>query len=293
MAWRPTKYLKEGELDNTTPGKVTGWMQFAGKSERVTVELEGDFHRDIRGAKIRFKGQGQDDDPEAASYMDMLSAHQTGRVGDMTAGLPPRDYASYPYLEWYGDDNGRVVLELEPWQIEVIGTPLPYEQQEPVSRTQQARNMEGFLCDIAQGMAAANEQASSGRARAHRNGRGRSKARAKVPGMKLLTKELRRKLPALGSQDGIGGKAIAYAKFFTPDSSPWTWYITEFDGKDLLFGLVDGQEKELGYISLSELESVRGPLGLPVERDLHWQPKTLEEIAPEMFKAETEAVAER
>ncbi len=28
MAWRPTEYLLEGELDNTTPGKVTGWMQF-------------------------------------------------------------------------------------------------------------------------------------------------------------------------------------------------------------------------------------------------------------------------
>jgi hypothetical protein len=25
-------------------------------------------------------------------------------------------------------------------------------------------------------------------------------------------------------------------------------------------------------------------MGLPIERDLHWQPKTLEEIAPEMFR---------
>ena len=32
-----------------------------------------------------------------------------------------------------------------------------------------------------------------------------------------------------------------------------------------------------------ELEEVRGPMGLPIERDLYWQPKTLEEIAPEMF----------
>ena len=49
------------------------------------------------------------------------------------------------------------------------------------------------------------------------------------------------------------------------------------------FGLVDGHEKELGYFNLSELESVRGPMGLPVERDLYWKPKTLEEIAPEKF----------
>ena len=35
---------------------------------------------------------------------------------------------------------------------------------------------------------------------------------------------------------------------------------------------------------LSELESVRGPMGLPIERDLWWKPKTLAEVAPEMFK---------
>ena len=47
---------------------------------------------------------------------------------------------------------------------------------------------------------------------------------------------------------------------------------------------MEGQFKELGYVSLKELEEVRGPMGLPIERDLYWQPKTLEEIAPEMFK---------
>ena len=49
------------------------------------------------------------------------------------------------------------------------------------------------------------------------------------------------------------------------------------------FGLVDGHVKELGYFSLTELESVNGPMDLPIERDLHWQPETLEQIAPELF----------
>ena len=71
-------------------------------------------------------------------------------------------------------------------------------------------------------------------------------------------------------------------KYFTPDSS-WTWYATEFDGEDTFFGLVDGFEKELGYFSLSELKSVKGPMGLPIERDLYWNPRKLKEIAPEMF----------
>lgn len=101
--------------------------------------------------------------------------------------------------------------------------------------------------------------------------------------MKLLTKEIRKKLPPLYAQDGKGGKAIAYLKLFVPSGS-WSWFITEYDGEDTFFGLVEGHEKELGYFSLSELESVRGPLGLPIERDLWWKPKTLAEIAPEMFK---------
>ena len=100
--------------------------------------------------------------------------------------------------------------------------------------------------------------------------------------MKLLTQEIRKKLPPLYSQDGKGGRTVALVKFFTPDSN-FTFYATEFDGKDTFFGLVEGHEKELGYFSLSELEKVRGPLGLPVERDLWWKPRTLEEIAPERF----------
>jgi len=102
------------------------------------------------------------------------------------------------------------------------------------------------------------------------------------PRMKLLTKEIQKKLPPLYSQEKKGQKAIAYVKFFTPDSN-WTWYATEFDGKDTFFGLVDGHVKELGYFSLTELQTVRGPMSLPIERDLYWTPKPLEEIAPHLF----------
>jgi len=100
--------------------------------------------------------------------------------------------------------------------------------------------------------------------------------------MKLLTQEIRSKLPPLGGQDGNGGKAIAWLKLFMP-SSCFTWYVTEYDGQDMMFGLVDGMVRELGYFRLSELKQVRGPFGLGVERDIHWQPKPLEEIAPELF----------
>ena len=120
MAWRSSGYLIEGELDNTKRRKVTGWMRFVGLSGNVTFDLKGDFHRDIRGTVIRFKGAGSVDDSDAAAYMKGFAEHQTGVVGDMTAGLPPRDYANYPHLEWYGDENGRVVLDLRSDQVEVL-----------------------------------------------------------------------------------------------------------------------------------------------------------------------------
>jgi hypothetical protein len=95
--------------------------------------------------------------------------------------------------------------------------------------------------------------------------------------MVLLTKEILKKLPPLYSQEEKGLDAIAIVKFFTPDSG-WTWYATEFDGEDTFFGLVEGIEKELGYFRLSELKSIRGTLGLPIERDLYFKPKTLKEL---------------
>jgi len=91
----------------------------------------------------------------------------------------------------------------------------------------------------------------------------------KVGLMELLPQEIRQALPLLRSTEALGMDAPIIAKFFTPTSN-WTWYATEFDGDDLFFGLVDGHEKEIGYFSLSELEAVRGPLGLGIERDLYF-----------------------
>jgi Protein of unknown function (DUF2958) len=97
--------------------------------------------------------------------------------------------------------------------------------------------------------------------------------------MKLLTQEIKGKLPKLYEQEELGEQAIAHVKFFTPWTN-WTWYATEGqneDGDFIFFGLVVGMETELGYFSLNELESVQGPFGLRIERDLHWTPRTLEE----------------
>ena len=82
---------------------------------------------DIRGAMIHFRGDAfEEGDVEGAQkYMEDFAQHQTGKVGDITAGLEPRDFSDSPYIEAYTSENGRIVIELEPTQVEVIGTPIP------------------------------------------------------------------------------------------------------------------------------------------------------------------------
>lgn len=91
-----------------------------------------------------------------------------------------------------------------------------------------------------------------------------------------------------GSEGGCWKSAC---KGNSPTAYP-TWYASEgsyidedgyFDTDKpkvdyLFFGLVVGFEIELGYFSLSELSQAHGALGLHVERDLYYQPKTLEEL---------------
>jgi hypothetical protein len=150
MAWRPTQYLIEGELDNTHPDKVMGWMRFAGVKNKVTFNLEGNFHRDIRGAKIHFRGDAYEDqaEVEGEKYFEGFALNQTGKVGDITAGRQPADYVDYPYIEWYSVQNGRIVIELEQVQIEVIGKPIPAMESFPVSRQEQSLQHSVRTCNM-------------------------------------------------------------------------------------------------------------------------------------------------
>lgn len=95
---------------------------------------------------------------------------------------------------------------------------------------------------------------------------------------KLLTEKLREQLPALYATEATPmSEKLAVAKFLTPDSN-WSWYACEFDGNDTFYGYVQGFESEFGYFSLSELQEARGPLGLPIERDLYFEPTPLVEL---------------
>jgi hypothetical protein len=78
-------------------------------------------------------------------------------------------------------------------------------------------------------------------------------------------------------------------KLFTPDGA-CAWLLSELDPEDpdIAFGLCDlGMGfPELGSVRISELESVRGPLGLSVERDCSFAPnKTLSQYADAAARA--------
>lgn len=95
--------------------------------------------------------------------------------------------------------------------------------------------------------------------------------------MKLLTKSITEALlrngcirEALAEDGRAEADFIPVVKLFTPDAN-CTWLLTALDPEepDIAFGLCDlGMGyPEVGSVRMSELESVRGRLGLPVERD--------------------------
>src|SRR3989338_8823417 len=104
--------------------------------------------------------------------------------------------------------------------------------------------------------------------------------------MKRLADELRAQLPPLYAQEH-NKDPLVYLKFFTPDNY-WTWFVTEGSPDDKeeegdkadfrFFGFVYGHFGEWGYFLLSEMESARGPKGLPIERDLGFKPAPWSEV---------------
>ena len=99
--------------------------------------------------------------------------------------------------------------------------------------------------------------------------------------MKLLTKAILDKMPKLYETEEIETcEKDIIVKFFTPWSN-WTWYIVEGEERDgdfLMFGLVDGNEKEWGYVSMNELKSINGPYGLKIERDMYFGKQKIKDI---------------
>ena len=92
--------------------------------------------------------------------------------------------------------------------------------------------------------------------------------------MELLTNKIIKKFEEypLYSQEDKGMESEVVVKYFNPCGTG-TWLITEAerqeDGDWLMFGYCHISCWEWGYVLLSELQNLRLPFGLAIERDLY------------------------
>jgi len=118
MAWRLGTNLIDGVLDNTTPGKVTGELRFIGRKRPVRIELEGDFDGESRGKRLVLRNTKPQERNRSfgrpGTYMAGFKQVQRGAVGMVTVD------ERGAHIEWYGETNGRVVLELPREQVEIV-----------------------------------------------------------------------------------------------------------------------------------------------------------------------------
>ena len=96
--------------------------------------------------------------------------------------------------------------------------------------------------------------------------------------MKLITKEIEeaiKKTPYGSTEDVELDDKKVIARFFNPTGAG-TWYVLENDDWEngrVVFGAATlGYGLELGSISIDELESLKLPLGLTIERDKSVEP---------------------
>lgn len=97
--------------------------------------------------------------------------------------------------------------------------------------------------------------------------------------MKLITKKVAKSLPALNATEQTPNEQkIVKAKLFCHWNN-WAWYLLEYDPNEhRAFALVVGYEAEFGYVPIDELEKIKGPGGLGIEREIHFEPITLGEL---------------
>ena len=103
--------------------------------------------------------------------------------------------------------------------------------------------------------------------------------------MKLLTKKIKEQATKQYDK-GSDMEQMVVAKFFNP-MGDWTWYLMNLskDG-DYAWGIVKGPEVEMGSFSMKELESIKLPFGLKIERDLMFEPMKASDVWEQLNKGE-------
>ena len=144
MAWRPSDWDFEGELDNTVPNWTTGWVRLRGRDQPLLLKLLGNCHPDLAGWKFRIVRS--DPIPDWVDYKnehcDTIATDQSGTIGDVTADQllqhyecstdefverlhagdrPATTLRKALYLEWFSNNNDRVVIQSTRLAVERIG----------------------------------------------------------------------------------------------------------------------------------------------------------------------------
>ena len=166
MAWRIDEAVIRGEIDNRTRGRVTGRIWFVGRDEPVVLDLQGNCHRDLAGRRLEFTNPH----PKAGQRTD-LAPLQCGTTGDITASLklrvpdiPVAEIVGYlaagkPFpwhwgnvlsLEWFGDRDGRIVVETAEFGLKIIGAPtwIMTPAEEERQRIANAAAMSRFMAEL-------------------------------------------------------------------------------------------------------------------------------------------------
>jgi hypothetical protein len=171
MALRLSTEILHGELDNRHPGRTTGILHLAGHKEPLTLDLIGNPWRDLAGHRAVFTNPSPGPAREAAFK---LVRQQTGRVGDITSSrkvkvldcpleeIPalhrenrpiPHHWANSLYLEWFGDTNGRIVVEATGFEISI--DPEPAWTITPEDETTQRTANQSAMLDFANSLGTA------------------------------------------------------------------------------------------------------------------------------------------
>jgi len=158
MAWRLHKSVKQGEIDNRTPGQVTGRIWLVGRAEPIVLDLKGNTLKDLAGCFVRFSNPA----PDKGEAVD-LKPQQRGVVGDITGSrkvrvpdVPieemmrlskegkkfPEHLGNCLYIEWFSEANGRVVIESADYQV-TLSAP-EWEMTEKQQQDQLRANQEAI-----------------------------------------------------------------------------------------------------------------------------------------------------
>ena len=95
--------------------------------------------------------------------------------------------------------------------------------------------------------------------------------------MKLLTKKIKEQATKQ-YDEGTDMEQMVVAKYFDPMGN-WKWFLMNMHkDEDYCWGIVEGNEVEMGSFSMRELEGIKRPFGLGIERDLHFKPTRAKDV---------------